>query len=143
MRVPLVINGHEEVHSFLKMDLNVAAPARARLFWPCCWIGAVSLFCLSLCVFFHRLLFVLSVAPSLHVCQSVLSVALADLSPALSVPCVAPLSVVLLFLSVVLAVLSMCLSVFFHLAGSFNKIKGFAFRDYKLVSPAVSLLFCR
>ena len=88
------------------------------------------------------LLFVLSVAPSLPVCQSVLSVALADPSPALSVPCVAPLSVFcfLLFLSVVMAVLSvlsMCLSVFFHLAGSLNKIKSFAFRDYKLVSPDV------
>ena len=90
----------------------------------------------------HVLLFVLSVAPSLPVCQSVLSVALADPSPALSVPCDAPLSVFcfLLFLSVVLAVLSvlsMCLSVFFHLAGSLNKIKSFAFRDYKLVSPDV------
>ncbi len=92
-----------------------------------------SLLSVPLCLLPSALLVVLSVmsvAP-LHVCLSVLSVAplrvcQSVLSPALSVLCVAPLFV-LSFLSVVLAVLPVCLSVFSHLAGCLNKIKGFAF----------------
>lgn len=108
LRLPRIINGHEEVHSFLKMDLYVAAPAKARLFWHCCWIGG-SLLSVPLCLLPSALLVILSV-----------------LSVALSVLYFAPLFV-LSFLSVVLAVLPVCLSVFSHMAGSLNKIKGFAF----------------
>jgi len=89
-----------------------------------------SLFCLSLCLLPSALLvvlFVLSVAllhvlPSLLsvapllVCQFVLSVALSVPSPALSVLCVAPLTV-----------LTVCLSIFSDLAGSLNNITDFPF----------------